>query len=123
MKYKVNIWPAKEKLTNTEYDPRKKYQGEINIGIYKCTKCEREITLSTSDFQKHFKNNHSNLSDLENELIENEYKIDSAEWESFIDFKCPGCNIAVKIIYEPVEFAMGSYMFITKKVIELVKET
>ena len=112
------IEPEK-RFTNTHFDPRIEFEGQINTSIYKCPKCDTQISFNTNDFQKHAATNFSNLPAKIDSYIYSVRPLDSESWESFLDFSCRGCEMPIRVIFTPWEFAMGCYGFDIASVIEI----
>ncbi len=118
MKYVCKKALPSLRLSNTEYDPRLQSQGSINVGVYTCPVCSNDIRFKTTDFQRHLGGANSNLGEALSQAITEYRQLDQQKWESFLDFSCATCNLHVRIIYEPFEFAMGAYSFTVTDVVE-----
>lgn len=68
--------------------------------IYQCNSCDNKISFKTESFKKHCDSNHSNLSQVENELLDSIIGAKQLTNLSFLDFHCPNCQQTTKILYE-----------------------
>ena len=110
---------AKERLSRTAFNPGQAFMDHgFQFGIYTCPHCSEAVRITTRDLQDAMGSSSSNLSEVDASQFSKKRPLDSAKWESFLDFYCPGCSSPVRIVYEPWEFAMGSYGFTVTLVVE-----
>ena len=109
-----------ERLDRVEFDPREELRDSvILLGTYRCPACGAAVEFRTGDFRDGMSPDRpSKLDGAEAAAFDAFRPLDSARWESRLDFHCPGCRSPVRLIYEPWEFAMGSYAFTVTGVVE-----
>ena len=118
----------KEQLTTTFFDPsphrldpESPPVSERRIPlVYSCENCGDEIYFKTSSFEKHCNSNFTNLKEEDNEIFKPFIKENNFEEFSFLDFYCPKCKQATKIIYlgGPSGY-WGEFFFEIRKVLAL----
>ncbi|GET23126.1 hypothetical protein [Prolixibacter denitrificans] len=89
---------------------------------YTCYHCGYKVSIRNQDLERHAKSNHSNLTDSERVLIEKfvaEHGLDEA---SFLDFECPECRQAVRVLYKNGPGGFSGMTYELKHVIELSDE-
>jgi len=67
--------------------------------LYRCEKCETEISIKTGDFEKHFNSDFTNLDEEDNKNFAPSIKEVNKSDLSFLDFYCPKCNQPTKILF------------------------
>jgi hypothetical protein len=86
---------------------------------YRCDQCDTEIAFSTSDFEKHYNSDFTNLSN-EHRAAFSSFTGELLPDTWFLDFYCPKCN-------QPTEFVIwggpsgywGEFMFRIERVLVL----
>ncbi len=107
-----------ERMNRTEFDPSSEFSDrETHVGYYVCPHCEAAVRFRTSDFERHFATESSNLPPPSAKAFE-EADPGRNPWDGFLDFECPGCRAPVRLVYRPREFAMGAFAFTVDAVLE-----
>jgi len=126
---KVRELVLKNHLTTTFFDPDPNRVdpdeppiSERKIPIeYSCDKCLEAIKIETNSFEKHCNSEYSNLKEEDNESFRDFMKIKNLRDFSFLDFYCPKCHQATKILYDggPSGY-WGEFSFEIKYIIVLI---
>ncbi len=106
---KIKIIKSKDLFTITDF-PRPierfepKGQSARDSHIYEkialsCPNCKQAIEFKESDFQKHLKNNKTNLSDEDAKIMTKVAKSIIKNKLYSLDFYCPKCNAPICIYY------------------------
>ncbi len=115
-------------LTTTFYDPHPSrfFPDDSPLSerklplVYECDRCQTEISFKTRDLEKHCYSQFTNLDDDTYSQFA-KFIIDNGLAElSFLDFKCPKCGQAVKILFRcgPSGY-WGEFFFEIEKVLVL----
>jgi ssDNA-binding Zn-finger/Zn-ribbon topoisomerase 1 len=110
----VAVLPS-ARLDRTEFDPHSERMDEAD---YTCPRCKRHLRLRTTDFLRHFGSGHSNICSAMKPVFDKFRPVDPARNEYFLDFHCPGCATAARILYTATEVGMGVNAFTVFAVIE-----
>jgi predicted RNA-binding Zn-ribbon protein involved in translation (DUF1610 family) len=107
----VRILPAETRIDRCEFSRLPEHVvHNTDIGTYKCPHCGSSVEFRTKHFEKHFDSTFTNLDLLWHERFTAKRPVRDSDWESFLDFLCPGCNAPVRIIYRAgPEWAMGCH--------------
>lgn len=74
--------------------------SERNIPLtYNCENCELEISFKNSDFKKHISSEITNLKTKDQQEFLHYEKTINVKNLSFLDFYCPECKQAAKILF------------------------
>lgn len=90
-------------LNKDRFNPDSKPVYPIDYDLpfeYSCSNCHYKVSIRNQDLEKHIKSKHSNLKNTERKLIEEFIIKNLLEKYSFLDFECPKCNQAVRILYD-----------------------
>lgn len=66
---------------------------------YRCADCKYQIAFGDRDFQKHTGSKFTNLTKVENDLLDNFVTTNKLEQKSFLDFYCPTCKKPTRIYF------------------------
>jgi len=109
-----------DRIDRLVFDPRTELaEHATHFGFYTCPKCQVKTRLQRTDFATNLT---SKISPADRTVLDGFYQVIASKshlLESSLDFYCPGCRLVVRIVYECVEFAMGSYYYVMQKVLEL----
>ena len=67
--------------------------------IYRCAHCKFEVAFKDKDFKKHRESNFTNLTKIENDLLDNFVTTNQLDKKSFLDFYCPTCKKPTRIYF------------------------
>lgn len=103
----------------TLFDPRTEFdQHEICTADYSCPDCSYKVRFYTHDFYKFVE--YSPLSAEQISAADNARPLRKEDYEQLLEFCCPKCNLAVRVIFRPAnEFAMGGYTYKITAVVEI----
>lgn len=103
----------------TYFDPRTEFgEHQICLADYTCPDCDYHVRFTTHDFCKF--TDHSPLSPEQVAAAEGVRPLEKETWEQTLDFQCPKCELAVRVIFRPdFEFAMGGYTYEITAVVEI----
>lgn len=105
----------------TRFDPDKLPLSERKLPlVYKCDECQTEISFKVGDLEKHCYSKFTNLdNNVESQFARFIANNDLTEL-SFLDFICPKCSQAVKILFTcgPSGY-WGEFSFEIEKVLVL----
>jgi DNA-directed RNA polymerase subunit M/transcription elongation factor TFIIS len=87
--------------------------------IYSCEDCGLEINIDESDMQKHYNSAFSNLTDNDNSLFQRYGDDQGMTIHSFLDFYCPKCKQATKILFDGGISGRGEFGFTIDSVLVL----
>jgi hypothetical protein len=108
---KVNLVPAELRLDRAVFGRVPEATEQVaDVGHYFCPHCRAAAEFRTRHFEQHLACANTNLSEPWNERFVAARPLHAEEWESFLDFECPGCRAPVRIIYRAgPEWAMGCH--------------
>ncbi len=66
---------------------------------YRCADCKYQVAFKDKDFQKHSRSKFTNLTKIENELLDNFVATNQLEQKSFLDFYYPTCKKPTRIYF------------------------
>ena len=109
-----------ERLDRVEFTGEHEwYDHAVQLGAYTCPRCGHSVGLRPSDLHRH---DHAPSGNLEAPWPA---RFDAAradwpgEWESHLDFHCPGCHAPVRLVYaQGPEWAMGAHPWRITAVLE-----
>src|ERR1044072_5160251 len=76
------------------------YDHVMHIGIYSCPHCGSQLQFKTTDFERHFISERSNLKPEVRRAFDKFRTLNVQRWECLLDFNCCTCGAPVRIIYE-----------------------
>ena len=97
------ILPPAARLDQIEYDPRLIHEGLINQGDYICPRCGHKVHFQTGDFLRHRGGERSTLDQATQAAMATARPLERDRSEYFLDFRCPGCRMAVRLVFEAPE--------------------
>ncbi len=103
MGLKPRVLPPASRLDQIEYDPRLIHEGQINEGDYTCPRCGHKIRFKTGDFLRHRGGERSNLDPATRTAMATVRPLARDRDEYFLDFRCPGCRMAVRLVFAAPE--------------------
>ena len=103
MGLKPRVLPPASRLDQIEYDPRLIHEGQINEGDYTCPRCDHKIRFKTGDFLRHRGGERSNLDPATRTAMATVRPLARDRDEYFLDFRCPGCRMAVRLVFAAPE--------------------
>ena len=106
------------KIDRLLFHPAALYDHEMHIGIYTCSHCGEKLQFKTTDFERHFASQHSNLAPEIKRDFDEFRPLNVQMWECFLDFNCYSCGAPARIIYEPIEYRMGCYYYKVSSIVE-----
>ena len=115
---KIITVAPEERIDRLVFHPAATYDHEMHIGNFRCRHCEAELQFNTSDFERHFLSKHSNLEPTLRRTFDDVRSVNADPWECFLDFSCVSCGAPVRIIYNPIEYRMGSFYYEIASVLE-----
>jgi hypothetical protein len=84
---------------------------------YICENCGVEIGIDEMDMKKHFNSDFSNLREADNALIRQYVNNPGIPTNSCLDFYCPSCNQATKILFNGGVWGRGEFGFAIESVL------
>jgi hypothetical protein len=115
-------------LSTTIYDPspHRLRPDELPVPerglplVFKCDECKTEVSFKLSDVEKHCSSDFTNLDEERNNIFLNYVDANNLGELSFLDFFCPTCEQAIKILFRrgPSGF-WGAFFFEIEKVLAL----
>ena len=105
----VRIIPPHERLDRVEFTEQFEWRDRsVQVGDYTCPRCGHRVGLKTADLRRHAFAPTRNLREPWLGLFEAARADRAQEWESHLDFHCPGCDAPVRLVYsQGSEWAMG----------------
>ena len=83
------------------FDSKESKVGDRKIPmIYSCENCNYNISFKPDDFIKHYDKQFTNLNTSDKDEFENYLKNNSLFTKNTLDFYCPKCRQATKIVFE-----------------------
>jgi predicted RNA-binding Zn-ribbon protein involved in translation (DUF1610 family) len=118
MAQRPTLIDPKLRFDATYFDPRTEFgEHQICIADYKCPNCSYIVRFTTHDFYKLIE--YSPFSAEQSKAAAEVRPLDEEVWEQSLDFRCPECELAVRVIFRPdFEFAMGGYTYEITAVVE-----
>jgi len=87
---------------------------------YTCSNCGTKRVFKIQEFSGSLFNTKSCLNTTTIKEIDKIRHLKKEDWEDFIDFKCSGCDLEVRVVYSSNEFRMACHNFLLKDVVELL---
>lgn len=104
-------------------DSRPVYPLDYDLSFdYTCSNCGYKVSIKNHDLEKHSKTDHSNL--IESDRVKMEQFISNNKLNdfSFLDFNCPKCGLAVRVLFDCYPGGFCGMTCEIKHVIELRNE-
>ncbi|MFH0728257.1 MAG: hypothetical protein V2B19_18200 [Pseudomonadota bacterium] len=91
--------PAEERLGKVEYNNYSDWDTYPR-SVYECPFCQKGLSVSFKDLEKHSLSEYTNLSEDTAKEIDNfANTLNKGTANSFLDFLCQGCHRPVRIYY------------------------
>lgn len=105
----VRTTPA-DRLDRLEFGTRREALDHIvEFGAYRCPHCGSAVEFSSRHFGRQAAPQ-TNLTPSWAERFDELRPLNPQQWESFLDFHCPGCRAPVRIVYAVGQsWAMGAH--------------
>ena len=101
------------------FDPREASAGRANVGTYACP-CGARIGFRTSHFiDGYLRGGGKRLRPDAAAALDAVHRPDPARGEGALDFHCPDCGTAVRILYRAEEFGMAVYAYTVTDILEI----
>jgi hypothetical protein len=115
---RLRVTPAEARLDRVSFNPKTESSDHvIEVGTYVCPWCSKSIQLNTGTLRQFQEAKVSPLGAEWADRCERVRPIGPWEWAA--DFRCAGCDAAVRIIYgHDGEFAMGARKYRVRHVVE-----
>src|SRR5215471_10106730 len=114
----LKVTAAERRLDRVTFNPMSEASEHVvEVGTYVCPWCSTSIQLSTRTFRQFEQAKASPLGSEWAHRCERARPLGPWEWAA--DFRCAGCNSAVRIIYgHDGEYAMGVWKYRVHHVVE-----
>ena len=100
----VHVLKPEHRFNAIEVRSRYRLYPEVS---YSCGHCEALLAFRPRDFKRHCGTDSSNLAqDVSVRMVEAARQA-GVESDSFLDFYCPACKLAVRVLYDCREQLMG----------------
>ena len=88
--------------------------------VFRCDECKTEISFKLSDMEMHCSSDFTNLDEERNSKFLEYIDANNLEDLSFVDFFCPNCEQAIKILFRcgPSGY-WGAFFFEIEKILAL----
>ena len=67
--------------------------------FYECPRCHEKVGFERKHFEKHYRSSFTNLSATDATRIDTVVAAQPFTSDSFLDFYCAGCHLAVRVYY------------------------
>lgn len=94
----MKVYDAKNRFTKTEFQ-RDEDWDTYPKSEYTCPDCGETLFFTFQDLEKHSHSEHSNLSTSESAEMTKRFNKSQDEFNSFLDFHCPGCEAPTRVFY------------------------
>ncbi len=94
----LSIVPAMERLSRLEFQADRDWDTYPS-SVYHCPVCGTQTSFAMRDLDRHAHREFTNLSQADARVVAEVVEGSGREYNSFLDFYCPGCRVPVRIYY------------------------
>ena len=116
----VRLIPATERVDRVHFSGAREWHDHaIDVGTYTCPHCGATVEFNTGTLRSAEKWSESPLGASWHERCQDARKLGAWEWG--LDFKCPGCDCPVRVVFVAAEeYSMGAHNHMLVTVLEQV---